>query len=481
MKQALPRILLGATLLAAIAAAIAGREHFDAAALQAWVAGAGAAGPLLFMALYALATVLFLPGSVITLAGGALFGPFWGTLWNLTGATLGAALAFLIARYLGADWVARRAGPRLTRLNEGVAAEGWRFVAFVRLVPLFPFNLLNYALGLTRIPFGAYVLASWLFMLPGAFAYTWLGYAGAEALAGGEGMIRNGLIALALLAATAFLPRWLSRWRAARSTAPAPYSPDSETAPMTAPSRPDTRPCSRPALAGLLLGVSTLAIAIGGGIGARQGWWHFLPALQWAEWAAWGAVLALALSVTGLVQARPGAGRRGFVPAVLGTLAALPLVFMAAQWEYATRAYPPINDISTDTQDAPVFWDMPIATDYPGGQVAEQQRAAYPDLAPLKLALAPAQAYAHALAVVKDRGWEVVSTVPEEGRIEATARSRLYGFVDEVAIRVSAEGAGSKIDVRSRSRTGRIDRGVNAKRIRAYLAAVAEHAGQARP
>jgi uncharacterized membrane protein YdjX (TVP38/TMEM64 family)/rhodanese-related sulfurtransferase len=151
--------------------------------------------------------VLFLPGSIITLAGGALFGPLWGTVWNLTGATLGAALAFLIARYLGADWVARRAGPRLQKLNDGVASEGWRFVAMVRLVPLLPFNLLNYALGLTRIPFVPYVLATWVFMLPGAFVYTWLGHAGRDALAGGDGMLRNITIAVSLLAVMAFLPR----------------------------------------------------------------------------------------------------------------------------------------------------------------------------------------------------------------------------------------------------------------------------------
>ncbi len=207
MNRIVVRILLASALLIAVGAAIAWRDRLDPAALQAWVEGAGAAGPLLFMAIYALATVLFLPGSVLTLAGGALFGPVWGTLWNLTGATLGAALAFLVARYLGADWVQRRAGPRLSRLNDGVSAEGWRFIAFVRLVPIFPFNLLNYALGLTRIPFLAYVVASWIFMLPGAIAYTWLGYAGREALAGGEGMIRNILVALALLAAVAFLPR----------------------------------------------------------------------------------------------------------------------------------------------------------------------------------------------------------------------------------------------------------------------------------
>ncbi len=214
MNKTVLRWLLGLALVAAVGITLTLRERFDAAALQAWVEGAGAAGPLLFMALYAMATVLFLPGAVITLAGGALFGPLWGTLWNLTGATLGAALAFLIARYLGADWVARRAGQRLQRLDDGVASEGWRFVAFVRLVPLFPFNLLNYALGLTRISFLTYLLATWVFMLPGAFAYTWLGHAGREALTGGQGLIRNISIAVALLAAVAFLPRIVRRVRA---------------------------------------------------------------------------------------------------------------------------------------------------------------------------------------------------------------------------------------------------------------------------
>lgn len=214
MNKTVLRALLGIVLVAAIGTAIALRDRFDAAALQAWVEGAGAAGPLLFMAVYALATVLFLPGSVITLAGGVLFGPVWGTLYNLTGATIGAAFAFLIARHLGADWVAKKTGGRMKQLVDGVEQEGWRFVAFVRLVPLFPFNLLNYALGLTRIRFWHYVLASYIFMLPGAIAYTWLGYAGREALAGGEGMIRNILIALALLASVAFLPRLVKRMRA---------------------------------------------------------------------------------------------------------------------------------------------------------------------------------------------------------------------------------------------------------------------------
>ena len=213
MKGNALRWVLFLGLLGAIAVAFFHRDRLDAAALQQWVEQAGMAAPLLFMAIYALAAVLFMPGSVMTLAGGALFGPVLGTVYNLTGATVGAALAFLIARYLAADWVEQKTGGGLKRLKEGVEREGWRFVAFVRLVPLFPFNLLSYALGLTRIPFWHYVVASYLCMLPGAIAYTWLGYVGREAAAGGEGLVRKGLLALALLAAVAFLPRIIGRLR----------------------------------------------------------------------------------------------------------------------------------------------------------------------------------------------------------------------------------------------------------------------------
>jgi Uncharacterized conserved protein len=207
------RWLLFLVLVTGIALAWYYQDRLDAAALEQWLEGAGLAAPLLFMALYAIGTVLFLPGSVMTLAGGALFGPLEGTLYNLTGATLGAALSFLVARYLASDWVERRSGGILGRLKEGVEREGWRFVAFVRLVPLFPFNLLNYALGLTRIRFSHYLIATYLCMLPGAFAYTWLGYVGREAAAGGEGVVRKALLALALLAAVAFLPRLIARLR----------------------------------------------------------------------------------------------------------------------------------------------------------------------------------------------------------------------------------------------------------------------------
>lgn len=216
MKRAiLMRLGLLVLLVAAIALAVSYRAAFGTEALEAWMQRFGLAGPLVFMAIYALGTVLFLPGSVLTLAGGTLFGPVWGTLYSLTGATAGAALAFLIARYIASAWVQRRAGGRARQLMQGVEKEGWRFVAFVRLVPLFPFNLLNYALGLTRISLTQYIVASYLFMLPGALAYTYLGFAGREAIGGGEDLIQKALLALALLSVVAFLPRLMKRVRAA--------------------------------------------------------------------------------------------------------------------------------------------------------------------------------------------------------------------------------------------------------------------------
>jgi uncharacterized membrane protein YdjX (TVP38/TMEM64 family)/rhodanese-related sulfurtransferase len=213
MKNNIARLFLLAIIVVGISLAYIYREQFDAAALEQWVQNAGLAGPLVFMGIYAIATVFFLPGSVLTLAGGALFGPVMGTFYNLTGATVGAVLAFLVARYLASDWVEQKTGGRLKQLKQGVEGEGWRFVAFVRLVPLFPFNLLNYALGLTRIRLSHYLIATYLFMLPGAIAYTYLGYAGREAVAGSEGLIQKALLALALLAVVAFLPRLIGRLR----------------------------------------------------------------------------------------------------------------------------------------------------------------------------------------------------------------------------------------------------------------------------
>jgi uncharacterized membrane protein YdjX (TVP38/TMEM64 family)/rhodanese-related sulfurtransferase len=211
LRSVLARLSLALAVLSAALWLALNRGHLDPAAVESALRSLGPWGAAAHVMLFALGTVLFVPGALFGLAGGALLGPAWGTVANLAGATLGATAAFLVARYAAADWARQKAGARLDRLIAGVEAEGWRFVAFTRLVPLIPFNLLNYALGLTRIRLGAYVLASLVCMVPGALAYAWLGYAGREAAAGNAAAIRYGMLGLAALAAVAFLPRLLRR------------------------------------------------------------------------------------------------------------------------------------------------------------------------------------------------------------------------------------------------------------------------------
>lgn len=211
------RVILLLLVASGIVIAILLRDQISVESLAARVSALGWYAPLVFIACYAVATVLFMPGILFTLAGGALFGPVYGTLYNLVGATLGATLAFLAARYIAYDWVAERTGNRLRQLVEGVEEEGWRFVAFARLVPLFPFNLLNYALGLTRLRLSHYVITSFVFMAPGGAAYTYLGYAGREVASGGEDFIRKALLALAVIATIAFASRILMKMRRKQS------------------------------------------------------------------------------------------------------------------------------------------------------------------------------------------------------------------------------------------------------------------------
>ncbi len=184
--------------------------------LNTWVQGAGVAGPLLFIFIYIMGAIFFIPGSMLTLAGGVLFGPVMGSLYNLVAATIGSLISFLMARYIASDWVNRQSGQRFKQISEGIEKEGWRFVAFVRLVPLFPFNFLNYALGLTKIKVSHYVITSFICMLPGAVAYTYLGHAANVAMTGDVGIeatVQVGLIALALIAGVMFLPRLIRHLR----------------------------------------------------------------------------------------------------------------------------------------------------------------------------------------------------------------------------------------------------------------------------
>ena len=168
-------------------------RYLDTGALLAaqleWVRGLGPWGPLAFVALYVLATVLFLPGSVLTLGAGVVFGVVIGVVTVSIAATLGATAAFLVGRYLARDRIARRieSNPTFKAIDEAVEREGWKIVGLTRLSPVFPFNLLNYAFGITRVRLRDYVLASWIGMMPGTAMYVYLGSLAGDVAALGAG------------------------------------------------------------------------------------------------------------------------------------------------------------------------------------------------------------------------------------------------------------------------------------------------------
>lgn len=141
------------------------------------IAGLGPWGPVLFILVYVVAAVFFVPGSALTLGAGALFGVMWGSIYVSVGATLGATAAFLVGRYVARDWVGRKieGNAKFAAIDRAVADEGWKIVGLTRLSPVFPFTLLNYAFGLTRVKLRDYVLASWIGMMPGTVMYVYIG------------------------------------------------------------------------------------------------------------------------------------------------------------------------------------------------------------------------------------------------------------------------------------------------------------------
>lgn len=141
--------------------------------LRGWISAYGSWGPIVYIIIYSIAPSLMLPGLPITIAGGVLFGPVGGIIYTSIGATIGASIAFLLARHMGREWVGTMLKEgRWKELDSEVERKGWKIVAFTRLIPLFPFNMLNYAFGLTRIRFGHYAAATFVFMLPGIVAYV---------------------------------------------------------------------------------------------------------------------------------------------------------------------------------------------------------------------------------------------------------------------------------------------------------------------
>lgn len=166
-------LVLAAIVGAIVAVRMTGATRYlEQESLRNLIQSYGILAPLLYMFVYTFAPALFLPGLPITIVGGLLFGPFWGVVYTITSSTMGACLAFLVSRCLARDWIEDKLkSPRWKRLDEEVARHGWKVVAFTRLIPLFPFNLLNYAFGLTKVKFLHYALATFVCMLPACVAF----------------------------------------------------------------------------------------------------------------------------------------------------------------------------------------------------------------------------------------------------------------------------------------------------------------------
>jgi len=158
-----------------------------------WVNGLGALGGVVFIAIYIIATLAFLPAAILTLGAGVIFGVIWGSLYVFIGATLGAVAAFLVGRYLARGWVKQKISSykKFANIDQAVSKEGLKIVFLIRLSPLFPFNLLNYALGVTSVSLKDYFLAS-VGMIPGTIMYVYLGHlAGDLALIGNKSQPHN--------------------------------------------------------------------------------------------------------------------------------------------------------------------------------------------------------------------------------------------------------------------------------------------------
>lgn len=221
MKKSIIKILITVGVVAAVYLVLRSYGVTDEIRLEnvpkikTWVASFGKIAPLIYIGLYLVSTVFFLPGSPVTVLAGFVFGPLWGVFYASAASIISISIAFLIARYVARDlvegWVKDNA--QFRKIDEQVEEQGWRILMFTRLVPIFPFNLQNYAYGLTSIRFSTYVLVSAIFMLPGTAVFVQLG----GAFVSGEGDIWKTLLYLGvagvLMLLLSLVPRLLRKYQ----------------------------------------------------------------------------------------------------------------------------------------------------------------------------------------------------------------------------------------------------------------------------
>jgi uncharacterized protein (DUF1499 family) len=229
--------------------------------------------------------------------------------------------------------------------------------------------------------------------------------------------------------------------------------------------------------AGIVLALGCALAALAGPLGFRLGLWTYGTGIQTIRSAAWADLAALALGIVALGLALRASDRRARRLAVTASLCAVAVVALPAYLFQQVGQVPRIHDITTDTGNPPKFVAvLPLRKGMNSLDVSAEaialQKQGYPDIGPATLDAAPGAAFERAERAARAMGWEIVATVPAEGRIEATDTSLLFGFKDDIVIRVAAQGAGSRVDARSVSRVGRSDFGVNAKRVRKFIASL---------
>jgi hypothetical protein len=229
-------------------------------------------------------------------------------------------------------------------------------------------------------------------------------------------------------------------------------------------------------LTGCGIALVVLLAATAAGLGSRIGLWNFRTGFAILKWAAYGGFLAAGLSLVGLLFAARQRRVKRFLVALLGLAVGGVVFYLPLSFKFAAQRVPPIHDITTDIDRPPLFVDIlplrkdaPNPAEYGGAEIAVKQRAAYPDIQTVILNLPQNEAFPRAVDAARAMGWKIISTVPAEGRIEATDTTFWFGFKDDIVVRITPADHRSLLDVRSVSRVGRSDVGTNAARIRAYI------------
>ena len=239
-------------------------------------------------------------------------------------------------------------------------------------------------------------------------------------------------------------------------------------------------PVYKPAIIGFGLVILSILATLSGPLGSRLGWWKYGFAVDIAEWSAYVGIFAVVLCLSGLVVARPGGKRRGFVLSLLGLSIIVPMLLYLQLWNKAKQTLPPIQDITTNTENPPTFWYSPNSRMYGGPKIAAQQKKFYPDIRPLILPISADKAYDLSVEIIHKKGWKLWRPNRKKKHIEATERTFWFGFSDDVVIHIKEIDKGrSRIDMRSTSRAGGGgDGGTNASRIQSFFKALKKEAGR---